>query len=76
MTRLDWALTHLFKAWIENTTSLTSHYLPTVLVLSIENVSQKIENSIFQSNCARKKNVITKHYSSHKGLQIYFRAFL
>ena len=48
--RLNYVLAHLLRAKEQRTNSLTSHFQPTVLVLSIKNVFLKIKNSISLQN--------------------------
>ena len=43
----------------KHTSSLTSHFRPTVLVLSIKNGFYKIKKSIFRSNYARHEKMLT-----------------
>ena len=56
--RLNCALADFFRAEKERTSSLTSHFWPTVMVLSIKNGFYKIKKSIFRPNYARYEKML------------------
>ena len=57
--RLDWPLVHFFSVKKWRPSSLASHFLPMVLVLSIKDGFYKIEKSIFPPNYARYEKMLT-----------------
>ena len=76
INRLDWNLVNflIIKNW--RSSSLASHFWPTVLVLSIKNGFYKIKKSIFRPKYATyEKNVKKQNCSFQKDLQILFWPF-
>ena len=63
---MDWNLVHclIIKNW--RSSPLTSHFWPTVLVLSIKNGFYKIKKSIFRPNYARYEKMLTSKVIHHK----------
>ena len=56
--RLDWNLVHLLSVKNWRSSSLASHFWPTVLVLSIKDGFYKIEKSIFRPNYSRYEKML------------------
>ena len=72
----DWNMAHLLRAQKERTSSLTRHFWPMVLVLTIINVFVKIKNSIFLPKYTRYgKNIETQNYLFQRDLQIWYWPF-
>ena len=73
--KMDCALSHFLSVQKERMSSLTKHFLPTVLVLSVKNGFLKIKNSIFQSKYTRYGKNFKKQNCVFKiDRQIYFRS--
>ena len=75
--RLDWPLLHFFSVKSWRSSSLASHFWPTVLVLSIKNGFNKVKKSIFRPNYARcEKNLKSKIVHLKKIYKFGFDHFL
>ena len=75
--RLDWNLVHLFSVKKWRSSSLASHFWPTVLVLSIKNCFYKIKKSIFRTNYSRYEKMLkSKIVHLKETYKFYFNHFL
>ena len=75
--RLDWNLVQLFSVKKWRSSSLASHFWPTVLVLSIKNGFYKIKKSIFQPNYSRYEKMLkSKIVHLKETYKFYFNHFL
>ena len=75
--RLNWNLVHLFNVKKCRSSSLGSHFWPTVLVLSIKNGFYQIKKSIFRPNYSRYEKMLrSKIVHLKETYKFYFNHFL